>query len=349
MNKKYSISQVAKIFNITANKIRYYERQGLIEPTRNLENEYRTFGEKDIIRLQAILLYRSIGLSIKDIKNIFKDGSNTNFLNHFNYQWKIINDEIHRLNTIRTSLEGVLDSIYENEEVNSEKLFSIIEEGNNLNIIKDNWKDKWDFNSWADEYDEDVKIDRGVLKIYDKYEDILNQVYNISTKSLNKDSKILEIGVGTGNLSSKFLRDNYNIVGIDQSREMLRVSKNKYPKLEVRLGEFLKIPYSDKTFDAIVSTYAFHHLNSQEKSLAIKEMMRVLKEDGKIVIGDLMFKDKYDESKILEGLSMAEIEGIKDEYYSYIDQLKKEFRIYGKKLNYLRMNKYVYIIEVGKK
>ena len=118
-----------------------------------------------------------------------------------------------------------------------------------------------------------------------------------------KDSKILEIGVGTGNLAGKFLEGNYEIIGIDQSREMLSVAKEKYPKLKVRLGEFLKIPYENNSFDYIVSTYAFHHLNDEEKSMAIEEMMRVLNDDGVIIIGDLMFESKEAEREIYKSLS----------------------------------------------
>ncbi|BCZ46820.1 hypothetical protein psyc5s11_28870 [Clostridium gelidum] len=86
MNKKYNINEVAKIFNITTNKIRYYEEKQLLEPLRDSNNEYRIFDEKDIFKLQAILLYRSIGLPIKEIQDILKNNTNANYLNHFNKQ-----------------------------------------------------------------------------------------------------------------------------------------------------------------------------------------------------------------------------------------------------------------------
>lgn len=156
---------------------------------------------------------------------------------------------------------------------------------------------------------------------------------------------ILEIGVGTGNLASKFLNNNYHIIGIDQSREMLLVAKQKYPKLKVRLGEFLKIPYDNKCFDIIISTYAFHHLNENEKVVAIQEMLRVLKDNGMIVIGDLMFKSKDDEKNILSELSKKQVEEIKDEYYSHIDFLENELKKYNKKLEYRKIDKFNYIIQ----
>lgn len=298
------------------------------------------------MQLQAVLLYRSIGLSIKTIKEIIKRNDGIDYLEHFNRQWIMVNDEIHRLNTIRESLEKIIDTLYEDEKMNSDKIFPIIEEGNKVASIREGWKDKWNFNSWADSYDEDVKVDRGVLKIYENYNKVLNKVYEKSTIT-GENISVLDIGVGTGNLAKKFLENNYRVVGIDQSREMLRVAKHKYPNLKVRLGEFLKIPFNDKVFDIIVSTYAFHHLNSEEKSLAIKEMIRVLKDNGKIVIGDLMFKNRVEEEWVLKELTEVQVDEIKDEYYSYIDELESEFMKYNKKLNYEKIDRFISVIEVN--
>ena len=348
MREEYIISQIAEMFNITTNKIRFYEKKGLLEPIRKYDNQYRKFNEEDIVRLQSILLYRSIGLSIDAIKNILRNNEKENYLTHFNNQWKLVNDEIHRLNTIRKSLEQVIDKIYEetNDYRIKEDLLEIINESNKLNNIKNEWKDKWNFNSWAKSYDNDVKKDNGELKIYRNYELILQSVYEVVEELNRKNSKILEIGVGTGNLASKFLNNNYNIIGIDQSREMLSVAKEKYPRLKVRLGEFLKIPYDNKSFDIIISTYAFHHLNDDEKCIAIGEMIRVLKDNGVIIIGDLMFESKESEEQILKNLSQEQIDAIKDEYYSYIDLLSDEFKKYNKRLNHSRIDKFNYIIEI---
>ena len=346
MSEKYNIKEVAKLFNITTNKIRYYEKQELIKPIRDEENDYRIYSGKDIMQLQAVLLYRSIGLSIKTIKEIIKRNDGIDYLEHFNRQWIMVNDEIHRLNTIRESLEKIIDTLYEDEKMNSDKIFPIIEEGNKVASIREGWKDKWNFNSWADSYDEDVKVDRGALKIYENYNKVLNKVYEKSTIT-GENISVLDIGVGTGNLAKKFLENNYRVVGIDQSREMLRVAKHKYPNLKVRLGEFLNIPFNDKVFDIIVSTYAFHHLNSEEKSLAIKEMIRVLKDNGKIVIGDLMFKNRVEEEWVLKELTEVQVDEIKDEYYSYIDELESEFMKYNKKLNYEKIDRFISVIEVN--
>jgi len=347
MDNMYTIREVAELFNITTNKIRFYEKKGLLKPLRDVDSEYRKFNHEDIMKLQSILLYRSIGLSIRDIRDILKSCDNMSYLNCFNNQWEVVNDEIHRLSTIRKSLENIIDKLYESEQNINEDILYDIGEANRLNNIKNNWIDKWNFNNWARTYDKSVSEDRGELKIYKNYQKILQRVHDLADSSCMDKPQVLEIGVGTGNLASKFLDKGYDIVGIDQSREMLCVAKEKYPKLKVRIGEFLKIPYGDRYFDIIVSTYAFHHLNEEEKFIAIEEMIRVLKSNGKIILGDLMFENKAEKANILKSLSKEQVEEIEDEYYSNIDFLKKEFERYNKNLSYEKIDMLNYIIQVS--
>ena len=61
-----TIKEVEKKLNITRANIRYYEKEGLLEPKRN-ENEYRNFSNHDIKRLEQILLFRKCNVSIEDI------------------------------------------------------------------------------------------------------------------------------------------------------------------------------------------------------------------------------------------------------------------------------------------
>ncbi|HHX26732.1 MAG TPA: class I SAM-dependent methyltransferase [Firmicutes bacterium] len=52
--------------------------------------------------------------------------------------------------------------------------------------------------------------------------------------------------------------------------------------IEFRLSEnpFLEIPYPDSTFDAVVITYAFHHIPHWQQPESIREMVRVLRPGG---------------------------------------------------------------------
>ena len=62
------ISEVEKRTGITSHNIRFYEKEGLINPPRNLSNGYREYTETDIERINCIKLLRMLDISIKDIK-----------------------------------------------------------------------------------------------------------------------------------------------------------------------------------------------------------------------------------------------------------------------------------------
>lgn len=71
-----SIKEAAGITGITEQNIRYYERQKLLFPERNRENDYREYSEEDIRRLKFICLFRRLDMPIADIRKLF-DGETT--------------------------------------------------------------------------------------------------------------------------------------------------------------------------------------------------------------------------------------------------------------------------------
>ena len=69
--------------------------------------------------------------------------------------------------------------------------------------------------------------------------------------------------------------------GVVPVQRMLRQCQRKFPALDVRLGNFLAIPYLEGEFDFIVSSFAFHHLKDEQQLIALAEMRRVLKPRGR--------------------------------------------------------------------
>lgn len=64
------IKEVEIITGITKQNIRYYERQGLLNPERNRENDYREYSEEDVRNLKIIKLFRKLDMPIDEIRKL---------------------------------------------------------------------------------------------------------------------------------------------------------------------------------------------------------------------------------------------------------------------------------------
>lgn len=62
------IGEVAKETGLSLSNIRFYEKKGLLEPTRDQESNYRDYSREDIERLKLIVLYRKMDISVENIE-----------------------------------------------------------------------------------------------------------------------------------------------------------------------------------------------------------------------------------------------------------------------------------------
>ncbi len=70
---KYSIKQVADISGISTRTLRYYDQIDLLKPAGLSDSGYRLYEEKELNRLQQILLYRSLGMKLEQIHSVLDD------------------------------------------------------------------------------------------------------------------------------------------------------------------------------------------------------------------------------------------------------------------------------------
>lgn len=114
----------------------------------------------------------------------------------------------------------------------------------------------------------------------------------IKQANILPDHKVLDFGVGTATLSlllSKKQPDCY-IDGVDVDEKILGIAKEKIDEQNAKITltkyDGLKLPYPDKTFDRVITSLVFHHLDSQQKNNSLLEIKRVLKSDGELHIAD---------------------------------------------------------------
>jgi demethylmenaquinone methyltransferase/2-methoxy-6-polyprenyl-1,4-benzoquinol methylase len=97
---------------------------------------------------------------------------------------------------------------------------------------------------------------------------------------LSPEHTLLDAAGGTGRVSGALVGAAARIVVCDASPCMLRQARRK--GLETVQTELERLPFADATFDRILLVDAFHHVKDQR--VAIRELLRVLKPSGRLVI-----------------------------------------------------------------
>lgn len=119
-----------------------------------------------------------------------------------------------------------------------------------------------------------------IAPYYDKIIKTNNQKEYIELAEMPSDGILLDIGGGTGRITSNFLGLVDQIVNVDVTFEMLQVARNKGISSICSVGE--KLPFSDSSISRIIIIDALHHINNQERVVA--DAVRVLKPGGLILI-----------------------------------------------------------------
>lgn len=68
-SRRYSISELAREFDVTTRSIRFYEDQGLLNPAR--EGQTRIYSKQDRVRLKLTLRGKRLGFSLAEIRELF--------------------------------------------------------------------------------------------------------------------------------------------------------------------------------------------------------------------------------------------------------------------------------------
>lgn len=148
------------------------------------------------------------------------------------------------------------------------------------------------FDLWSKDYDKSVNLSEENDKYpFAGYRNLLGMIYSMIR--CGQGNKVLDIGIGTGILAKRLYDDGYEITGIDFSKNMLEMVKEKMPNANLVEHDFsLGYPrqLATEKFDAIVCTYAIHHLDDNQKVIFIEELQAHLNETGFIYIGDVAFE-----------------------------------------------------------
>ncbi len=157
------------------------------------------------------------------------------------------------------------------------------------------------FTKWAPVYDFTDVFASGIRK---KVLEFTNAI---------EGSKILDVGTGTGKQAFAYAKKGYDVVGIDLSEDMLNVAnrKNRYGNVQFELADAADMPFKDNHFDVSSVSFALHEMPLTIRQRVLKEIVRVTKTEGIIVIVDYALP----ENKIGRYLVYHIVRSVEGKYY----------------------------------
>jgi len=187
----------------------------------------------------------------------------------------------------------------------------------------------------AADYDDDVRNEADPIRT--GYQDVLRWV--VQQAQITSTSRVLELGSGTGNLSA-LIASCGELVSVDVSEKMEAMARCKVRHLANRRfikADILEV-FSQElgNFDAVISTYAVHHLTELEKQRLFALVRDHLLPSGAAVFGDLMVQNGSEkEEKIQHYLAKgdrATAQDISEEFFWSLDTAIADLKRLGFKV-----------------
>ena len=116
----------------------------------------------------------------------------------------------------------------------------------------------------------------------------------LAALALPGNSRILEIGTGSGHFARAAAKAGHQVTALDVSPTMLRYAESRaqaegLTKLEFHHAGFLTFQGPTANYDAVVSVAVMHHLPDLWKAVALQNIRRMLKPGGIFYLGDVVF------------------------------------------------------------
>ncbi len=123
----------------------------------------------------------------------------------------------------------------------------------------------------------------------------------IEKAGLPPEAAVADVGTGTGFVLEGLLGKTKSLVGFDESPEMLAVARKRFarnPQVRFEQTDGQRLSAGNDSFDAVFANMYLHH--APDPGEAIKEMARIVKPDGKLIITDL---DSHDQDWMREAMA----------------------------------------------
>lgn len=258
---------------MTLRTIRWYDNKNILKPSYRKENGTRVYTDADLARLQQILLFKYLGFSLDDIREMTMGSAEEAFLlDSLQIQKKLVQERIAELKDVHKALCDTVEAIENHETMHWNKMLDLIHMTSVDQSLKIQYQDATNVSAR--------------IRLHSEYSVNKEGWFPWMLKQLPvKDTvRVLEIGCGNGALWKENLHvlpENIHITLTDISEGMLRDARESIGK-DTRFSyakvDCHHIPYEDNTFDIVIANHVLFYF--EDVDAVIEECKRVLSPKG---------------------------------------------------------------------
>ena len=241
----YTTGKFAKKAGVTERTLRYYDKIGLLKPKKNDENSYRLYTDEDFVLLQKILVFKSLGFSLDEIRFLIHD--NNEIEKSFDVQKKLIKQKITYYTKVYDSL-NYTSRLLKNDANALDHLVETVRLLSKQDSLAEQYKNANNLNVRIELHE---KYSTNPIKWFDwLYENI----------DFSKINTLLEVGCGNGQLWMNKRKDirNREIFLTDVSDGMLEDAKQNLNDNNQGLSEIRRVLKKNGIFYS--TTYSKNHM-----------------------------------------------------------------------------------------
>ncbi|OFQ23853.1 bifunctional demethylmenaquinone methyltransferase/2-methoxy-6-polyprenyl-1,4-benzoquinol methylase [Actinomyces sp. HMSC062G12] len=153
----------------------------------------------------------------------------------------------------------------------------------------------------------------------------LNNVWMVALRKAvapHPGERILDLAAGTGTSSAALAKGGAEVVACDLSEGMIEVGRQRHPEIEFVHGNAMDLDFEDGTFDAVTISWGLR--NIPDPALALREMMRVVRPRGRLVVLEFstptsrVFRGLYNAYQSTVMPALARVASTNDGAYDYL-------------------------------
>lgn len=277
MNRKgmYSSGEFAEKAHVTLRTIRYYDKMNLLKPSMHTEAGARLYSAQDFAKLQQILLFKYLGFSLEEIREMTLASADPHFLNEsLKIQKRLLQERQEELQSMILAVDQTSAALEQKHEIDWEQMLNLIHLTDMETELRTQYQNATNINARI----------------------ALHRDFSVNPKGwfpwlfhqmpLKPGMKVLELGCGNGALwleNLSHIPSEISILLSDSSEGMVREVQHKLSEdrhFSFQTIEMDHIPYPDQSFDLVIANYLLFY--SKDLDQTLREIRRVLKQGGSL-------------------------------------------------------------------